>query len=90
MSDYQAMQAKLVAEIDAAADLDAVEALRVAALGKAGSVSALLKTLGGMSPDERQTQGPQIHALREAVTDALAARKAAPPRVAASTPSNAP
>jgi phenylalanyl-tRNA synthetase alpha chain len=72
MSDYQAMQAKLVAEIDAAADLDAVEALRVAALGKAGSVSALLKTLGGMTPDERQTQGPQIHALREAVTDALA------------------
>ncbi|MGN6594700.1 phenylalanine--tRNA ligase subunit alpha [Sphingopyxis terrae] len=77
MSDYQAMQAKLVAEIDAAADLDAVEALRVAALGKAGSVSALLKTLGGMTPDERQTQGPQIHALREAVTNALAARKVA-------------
>ena len=30
-----------------------------------------------MTPDERQTQGPQIHALREAVTNALAARKAA-------------
>ena len=40
-------------------------------------MSALLKTLGGMTPDERQTQGPQIHALREAVTNALAARKAA-------------
>ncbi len=77
MSDYQAMQAGLLADIESAADLDALEALRVAALGKAGSVSALLKTLGGMTPDERQAQGPQIHALREAVTDAIAARKAA-------------
>jgi phenylalanyl-tRNA synthetase alpha chain len=77
MSDYQAMQAGLVADIGGAADLDALEALRVAALGKAGSVSALLKTLGGMSPEERQAQGPQIHALREAVTAAIANRKAA-------------
>jgi phenylalanyl-tRNA synthetase alpha chain len=77
MSDYQAMQAGLVADIGGAADLDALEALRVAALGKAGSVSALLKTLGGMSPEERQAQGPQIHALREAVTAAIADRKAA-------------
>jgi len=77
MSDYPAMQARLLADIDSAADLDALEALRVAALGKAGSVSALLKTLGGMSPEERQVEGPRIHALREAVTAALAARKAA-------------
>ncbi|MGB7411632.1 MAG: phenylalanine--tRNA ligase subunit alpha [Sphingopyxis granuli] len=77
MSEYQAMQAQLVGDIAAAGDLDALEALRVAALGKAGSVSALLKTLGAMSPEERQERGPQIHALREAVTGALAARKAA-------------
>src|SRR3546814_20060103 len=57
-------------------DANAVEALRVAALGKAGSITALLKTLGGMSPEERQAQGPAIHALRERVTAALAARKA--------------
>src|SRR3546814_16432571 len=30
-----------------------------------------------MTPDERQAKGPQIHALREAVTEAIAARKAA-------------
>ena len=47
-------------------------------LGKQGSVSALLKTLGGDErPSERQAEGPRIHALREAVTAALAARKAA-------------
>ncbi len=77
MSDYSAMQARLVADIGGAPDLDALESLRVAALGKTGSVSALLKTLGGMSPEERQEKGPQIHALREAVTAAIADRKAA-------------
>ena len=77
MSDYQAMQAELTGAIDAATDLDALEALRVAALGKAGSITGLLKTLGGLTPDERQVVGPQIHSLREGVTAALAARKAA-------------
>src|SRR3546814_10185901 len=77
MRDYPAMQARLLADIEGATDAGAVEALRVAALGKAGSVSALLKTLGDMSPEERQVEGPRIHALREAVTAALATRKAA-------------
>jgi len=77
MSDIEAIQAQLVSEIEAAADAGAVEALRVAALGKAGSITALLKTLGGMTPEERQAQGPRIHALRETVTAALGARKAA-------------
>jgi phenylalanyl-tRNA synthetase alpha chain len=65
-----------LARIAAANALDGVEALRVELLGKQGSISGLLKTLGGMSADERQTTGPAIHALRESVTDALAARKA--------------
>ena len=76
MSDIEAIQAQLLGDIEAAADANAVEALRVAALGKAGSITGLLKTLGGMSPEERQAQGPAIHGLREAVTAALAARKA--------------
>jgi phenylalanyl-tRNA synthetase alpha chain len=77
MSDIQAIQTRLVDEIAAAADLDTIEALRVSALGKAGAITALLKTLGGMTPDERQAKGPEIHALRETVTAALGARKAA-------------
>src|SRR3546814_5625195 len=76
MSDIEAIQAQILGEIEAAVDANAVEALRVAALGKAGSITALLKTLGGMGPEERQAQGPAIHALRERVTAALAARKA--------------
>jgi phenylalanyl-tRNA synthetase alpha chain len=75
--DYEATGQDALGRIAAAADLDALEALRVEFLGKQGSISALLKTLGGMSPDQRQAEGPKIHALREGVTGALADRKAA-------------
>ncbi|MCC6829253.1 MAG: phenylalanine--tRNA ligase subunit alpha [Novosphingobium sp.] len=69
------LKADLLESIAGASDAAAIEQIRVAALGKQGSVSALLKTLGAMSADERQSEGPRIHALREAVTAALAARK---------------
>jgi len=75
--DYEALGRDAGAAIAAAADLDALEALRIAYLGKQGSVSGLLKTLGGLSPDERQQVAPRIQGLRESVTAALAERKAA-------------
>jgi len=63
--------------IASASTLEELEALRVKHLGKQGDISALLKTLGAMSPDERKVEGPKIHTLRETVTQALAERKAA-------------
>jgi phenylalanyl-tRNA synthetase alpha chain len=81
MSDLDQLQRDLLAAIDTA-DLPALEEIRVAALGKSGSVTGLLKTLGGMSPEERQTTGPRIHGLREAVTEALTVRKAGLERAA--------
>jgi phenylalanyl-tRNA synthetase alpha chain len=77
MTDIAALQTKTLATIAATDTLDALEAIRVATLGKQGSVSALLKTLGQMSPEERQVQGPAINGLREAVSGAIATRKAA-------------
>jgi phenylalanyl-tRNA synthetase alpha chain len=74
MSDLDQLKSDLLAAIGSA-DLAGLEDIRVAALGKSGSVTGLLKTLGGMSPEERQTIGPRIHALREAVSEALAGRK---------------
>ncbi|MBH0114713.1 phenylalanine--tRNA ligase subunit alpha [Novosphingobium sp. YJ-S2-02] len=73
--DYASTGSEALARIESASDLDTVEALRVEFLGKQGSISGLLKTLGKMSPDERKVEGPKIHALRESVNDALAARK---------------
>ncbi len=68
---------EILSQIAAAADLDALESVRIALLGKSGSISALLKTLGGMAPEQRQAEGPRINGLRVAATDAIAARKAA-------------
>ncbi len=74
--DIETLQTELMAAIDSADTLETLEAVRVSALGKQGSVSALLKTMGGMSPEERQTQGPIINGLRESITSALTAKKA--------------
>ncbi|MFM5929598.1 MAG: phenylalanine--tRNA ligase subunit alpha [Novosphingobium sp.] len=74
--DHASTGQEALARIEAAGDLDSLEKLRVEFLGKQGSISGLLKTLGGMSPEERQVEGPKIHALRESVTEALAGRKA--------------
>ncbi|MEJ6011994.1 phenylalanine--tRNA ligase subunit alpha [Novosphingobium aquae] len=73
--DHASTGQEALARIAAASDVDSVEKLRVEFLGKQGSISGLLKTLGAMSPEERQVEGPKIHALRESVTAALAARK---------------
>jgi phenylalanyl-tRNA synthetase alpha chain len=75
-ADLEHLEASLLAEIAAAADEPAIEAVRVAALGKKGSVSEKLKTLGAMSPEERQLMGPAINGLKSRIGDALADRRA--------------
>src|ERR1700761_5346555 len=77
MTDLTSLESQISAEIAAAGDLAALDAARVAALGKTGAISALLKSLGSMSPDERREQGPLINGVRDRVTAAIAARKAA-------------
>jgi phenylalanyl-tRNA synthetase alpha chain len=77
MTDLSILQDSLSTDIASAPDLAALEAVRVSALGKQGSVAALLKTLGAMSPDERKEQGPKINGLRDHVAALIAERKAA-------------
>ncbi|HEU4969051.1 phenylalanine--tRNA ligase subunit alpha [Sphingomonas sp.] len=75
--DTDQIKAEALDAIGAAATLEALETERVRLLGKQGQVTALLKTLGGMTHEQRQTEGPRINGLREAVSTAIAARKAA-------------
>ena len=70
MTDIAALESELMRTIDAADDEAALEAVRVAALGKKGSISALLATLGKMSPEERKEKGPLINGLKDRVTEA--------------------
>jgi phenylalanyl-tRNA synthetase alpha chain len=75
MSDIAKLESELMTAVSSAQDEAALEAVRVAALGKSGSVSALLKTLGSMTPDERKVQGPAINGLKDKLGAAIAARK---------------
>ena len=76
MTEIEVLENKLLGEIAAAADEAALETIRIAAVGKNGSVSALLKTLGAMAPEQRKERGPLINRLKEQVNAAISARKA--------------
>jgi phenylalanyl-tRNA synthetase alpha chain len=75
MSDIAQLEKDLLAGVASAKDEATLEAVRVAALGKNGSVTALLKTLGALTPDERKIQGPAINGLKDRITSAIVARK---------------
>ena len=77
MSELETIESEALSAVEAAGDLAALDAVRVAELGKKGRVSGLMKGLGKMSPEERQEMGPALNALKGRVADAVAARKAA-------------
>ena len=66
-----------LSQIANAADEAALEDVRIAALGKKGEISLKMRELGKMSPEERQTAGPALNALKDEINSALAARKMA-------------
>ena len=76
MSDIEHLERDFGAQIETAGDEAALENIRIAAFGKTGSITTLLKTLGGMNPDERKVAGPAINGLKERLGEALARRKA--------------
>ncbi len=75
MSDIAKLESEILNIVAASSDEAALEAVRVSALGKKGSISELLGTLGKMTPDERKAQGPLINGLKERVTAAIATKK---------------
>jgi len=76
MQDPKKLEEELVAAVEAADSLEQLETVRVSALGKKGSVTGLMKSLGGMTPDERKSAGPAFNRLKDAVAAAIEARKA--------------
>ncbi|HVE21676.1 MAG TPA: phenylalanine--tRNA ligase subunit alpha [Acidocella sp.] len=58
------------------ADAQELETLRVAMLGKSGSITTALKSLGSMEPEARKEAGAEINRIKALITDALTARKA--------------
>ncbi len=77
MTELDSLKTKYLSEIAASADEDALESLRVGAIGKKGEVSLKLRELGKMDAEERKVAGPALNALRDEIASAIAARKAA-------------
>ena len=75
-SQIDSLRAELSAAIATAADEAALDSVRVSALGKKGSVSALLASLGTMAPQERKSAGPAINGLKSEITGLIEARSA--------------
>lgn len=75
MDNVESLLAQAQAEVGAAADLAALDAIRVHYLGKKGEITALLKQLGGLPDEQRRAQGQVINALKVSLTELLDARR---------------
>ena len=75
MSNFNTIELDLLNQIAAASDDTALEAIRIGALGKSGSITALLKTLGAMEAEERKSAGAAINKLKDTISIALAERR---------------
>ncbi|MDP5219729.1 phenylalanine--tRNA ligase subunit alpha [Ruegeria sp. 2205SS24-7] len=71
------LKAKYLGQIADAGDEDALEAIRLAAVGKKGEVALKMRELGKMTPEERQVAGPALNALKDEINSALSAKKSA-------------
>ncbi len=76
MSDIESLSKQALADIAAVASPDALEQLRVTLLGKSGSITAQLKSLGALPGDQRKAAGEAINRARDAIGEALSMRKA--------------
>ena len=69
------LKAKYLDQIANAADEASLEDIRLSAVGKKGEVALKMRELGKMTPEERQTAGPALNALKDEINSALAAKK---------------
>ena len=75
MDNLDALKLELAGMVEAAADVQVLEQVRVSALGKKGQITALMKGLGQMEPDERKAAGQQLNVLKQEIADLIDARK---------------
>ncbi len=77
MDDIAELRGQYLDQIGRAPDAEALESVRLAALGKKGEISLKMRELGQMSPEQRQIAGPALNGLKSEVETALKARKVA-------------
>ena len=75
MKEWEEQKTKLVASIHSASTLDKLEDIRITALGKKGTITGLMKSLGSLDPDKRKEAGQLLNAIKEEVASAIDVRK---------------
>ncbi len=75
MSDVDAIVTSAIEEFGRIADADELERVKARFLGKSGSLTALLKALGKLAPDERRDAGARINAAKDRIEAALGERR---------------
>jgi phenylalanyl-tRNA synthetase alpha chain len=75
VKDLESLVAATIADVARSADLAALDAVRVAALGRKGAVTELLKGLGALPPADRKSSGASINAARDLIAQAIEARR---------------
>jgi phenylalanyl-tRNA synthetase alpha chain len=75
MENLEELQNGLLDRVAAAGDLEALEGLRVQALGKKGEVTQRMKSLGSLTPEERKEAGQTLNRVKDAVASAIEARR---------------
>ncbi|HXG78410.1 MAG TPA: phenylalanine--tRNA ligase subunit alpha [Methyloceanibacter sp.] len=73
--ELYSLKTELLRAIETAPDLDKLEEVRIAALGRKGRISELMQALGSLPPDERKAYGQVVNSLKESVGAALEARR---------------
>lgn len=76
MNEIEPLTASALADIDAAADLDQLEALRVALLGRSGRITGLLKQVGSLSPEQRKAVGEAVNRAKDLCIARIGERRA--------------
>jgi phenylalanyl-tRNA synthetase alpha chain len=77
MESLDKLRDELLAQVGAATDLEALEAVRVAALGRNGRITGLMKNIGGLAAEDRRAAGGKLNALKDTVAEAVAERNEA-------------
>jgi phenylalanyl-tRNA synthetase alpha chain len=74
-SNIAALKTELTSLVNDAQDITSLEAARVAALGKKGRITDLMKNLGAMSPEERKEAGVTMNALKDEIANLIEAKE---------------
>lgn len=77
MEDIDSLRSELTAAAGAAADLNALEEIRIASLGKKGRITRMMKGLGAMAPEERKAAGAAMNRLKDEISGVIETRKSA-------------